>query len=271
MTPAQVEEVIAAIADALEDAELTVDELSDAVVASAGSWAGDLVMEAWQGHWPRWRKALPLAGMRGALCFGPNRGRKVTYTNPRRWLPGFRPAVGPGALADVVRRYLHAYGPATSQHFAQWMAAPRRWAAELFDRISGELEQVEVDGNLAWVAAGDATPPSTAPTGVRLLPYFDAYAVGCHPREMLFAGRAAERALSGGQGGHFPVLLIGGTVAGVWHQRRSGRELHITVEPLSRLTAPQRRELDEQVERIGEFLESTPQLTIGTATAGPHA
>jgi hypothetical protein len=154
MTPEQVEEVIAAIAVALAEADLTVDELSEAVIAAAGSWAGDLVMEAWQGHWPRWRKALPLAGMRGALCFGPNRGRKVTYTNPRRWLPGFRPAVGPGALADVVRRYLHAYGPATSQHFAQRMAAPRRWAAELFDRISGELEQVEVDGNLAWVAAG---------------------------------------------------------------------------------------------------------------------
>jgi hypothetical protein len=271
MTPEQVEEVIAAIAVALEDTDLTVDELSDAVVASAGSWAGDLVMEAWQGHWPRWRQALPLAGLRGALCFGPNRGRKVTYTNPRRWLPGFRPADGPTALADVVRRYLQACGPATSQHFAQWMAVPRRSAAELFDRVSGELEQVEVEGNLAWMAAGDATPPSTAPSAVRLLPYFDPYAVGCHPRELLFPGRAAERALGGGQGGIFPVLLIDGTVAGIWHQRRSGRTLEITVEPFNRLTASQHRELDHQVERIGAFLEAKPRLTIGPVTAGPHA
>ena len=27
---------------------------------------------------------------RGVLCFGPDRGRQVTYTNPHRWLPGFR-------------------------------------------------------------------------------------------------------------------------------------------------------------------------------------
>jgi hypothetical protein len=31
------------------------------------------------------------------------------------------------------------------------------------------------------------------------------------------------------------------------------------------------RELDDQVERIGEFLEGKPQLTIGTVTAGGHA
>jgi hypothetical protein len=109
------------------------------------------------------------------------------------------------------------------------------------------------------------------PQGVRLLPYFDAYAVGCHPREKVFPGRAAERALAGGQAGNFPVLLIAGVVAGVWHQRRSGRKLDNTVEPLEALTAAQRRELDDQVERIGEILEGTPRLTIGSVTVGPHA
>lgn len=272
LTPDQTDEVVAAMAGALEDADLTVDELTEAVVAATGSWAGDLVMEAFQGKWPRWRQALPLAGMRGVLCFGPNRGRKVTYTNPRRWLPGFRPADGQAALADVLRRYLHGYGPATPPQFAQWMVAPRRWATELFDSLAGELQQVELDGAPAWVGAGDTTAPSTGPRGVRLLPYFDAYAVGCQPRELLYPGRAAERALTpSGQAGNFPVLLVDGTVAGVWHQRRSGRNLDITVEPLVRLTAAQRRELDDQVERIGEFLEGKPRLTIGTVTVGGHA
>jgi hypothetical protein len=206
------------------------------------------------------------------LCFGPNRGRKVTYTNPRRWLPGFRPADEQTALAEIVRRYLYAYGPATPQQFAQWLAAPRRWATELFDSLSGELQHVEVDGALAWLATGDTMVPWTAPQGVRLLPYFDAYTVGCQPRELLFPGRAAERALTpSGQAGNFPVLLIDGTVAGVWHQRRSGRKLDITVEPFDQLTAMQRRELDDQVERIGEFFDGKPQLTIGTVTAGGHA
>lgn len=271
LAPEQTDEVVAAIAVALNDAELTVDELTEALVAACGAWAGDLVMPAFNAMWPRWRQAMDTAANRGVLCFGPNRGRKVTYTNPRRWLPGFRPADGPTALADLVRRYLYAYGLATPQHFAQWLAAPRRWATELFDSLADELQQVEVEGTRAWILAGDTAMPSAAAGSVRLLPYFDAYVVGCQPRELLFPGVAAARALSGGQAGNFPVLLIAGTVAGLWHQHRSRRKLDITVEPFGCLTAAQRRELDEQVERIGEFLEGKPQVTIGTVTVGRHA
>ena len=272
LTPGQADAVIEAIADALAEAELTTDELTDAVVARAGAWAGDLVMPAFQGMWPRWRQALPLAGMRGALCFGPNRGRKVTYTSPRRWLPGFRPAAAQPALAGLVRGYLRAYGPATPAQFAQWLGAPRRWAAELFSSLAGELQQVELDGTPAWLAAGDDARPSAPPRGVRLLPYFDAYVVAGQPRELLYPGRAADRALvPSGQAGNYPVLLIDGTVRGVWHHRRSGRQLDLTVEPFGQLTARHRRELDGQVQRFGEFLGGTPRLTIGTVTVGAHA
>ena len=268
LTPEQTDQVVAAIDGALADAELTVDELTEAVVAATGSWAGELVMPAFQGMWPRWRQAMHLAAHRGALCFGPNRGRKVTYTGPRRWLPGFRPMQAETALAELAKRYLRAYGPATPAHFARWLAAPPRWAAELFDSL--DLVEVDVEGHTGWLVAGD-DDFGFEPGDLRLLPYFDAYAVGCHPRDVLFPGKAAQRALAGGQAGNFPVLLIGGTVAGVWHQRRSGRKVDITVEPLDRLTAAHRTALDEQVQRIGEFLEARPQLTIGTVTVGPHA
>ena len=166
---------------------------------------------------------------------------------------------------------MRAYGPATPAQFAQWLAAPRQWTTELFDSLSDELQPVELDGSIAWVVAGDTAIPPAPPENVRLLPYFDAYTVGCHPRRLLFPGRAAERALVRGQGGNFPVLLIDGIVAGVWRMRRSGRNLDITVEPLEPLTTAQRRGLDEPVQRIGEFLESTPRLTIGSLTAGAHA
>jgi DNA glycosylase AlkZ-like len=53
------------------------------------------------------------------VCFGPDRGRQVTYTNPYRWLPGFRPVDGDAALRTLVTRYLCAYGPATPPHFAR--------------------------------------------------------------------------------------------------------------------------------------------------------
>ena len=271
LTPDQTDQVVEAIGTVLANAELTVDELDVALTARLGPWASEKVMPAFQELWPRWRQAMGTAANRGALCFGPNRGRNVTYTSPRRWLPDFKPADGRTALAGVVRRYLFAYGPATPQHFARWFNAPPRWTAELFASLADELEPVEVDGAQAWLVAGDTAPAPTPPQGLRLLPHFDAYVVGSHPREKLFPSRAAERALAGGQAGNFQVLLIKGTVAGLWHTRRSGKKLALTVEAFRPLTTRQRRELDEEAARVGHIQEGQAELTLGPVTVGPHA
>ncbi|SHN74191.1 winged helix DNA-binding domain-containing protein [Cryptosporangium aurantiacum] len=269
-TAAEVDAVVAAIDDALIDATLTTDELGDEVVARTGPWAGERTMEAFQDKWPRWRQAISAAAHRGVLCFGPTRGRKVTYASPRRYLPSERPG-SEEALAQLVRWYLTSYGPATPHQFAQWLSAPRGWATTLFATLADELEPVDVEGFTGWVVAGEAAPTDDPPGGLRLLPYFDAYQVGSHPRDRVFPGPARERALAGSQAGNYPVLLIDGVVAGVWHLRRSGRRLAITVEPLRPLSARRRAELDVEVERVGVILEGTPTLTIGPITVGAHA
>jgi hypothetical protein len=271
MTPGQTDEVVAAVRDALAGEPLTVDELTEAIVARTGAWAGERVMEAFQDKWPRWRQVTHTAAHRGALAFGPNRGRNVTYTSP-----GITPMDGQDALPALVHRYLRAYGPATPGDFARWLGAPPAWAARLFtDLAAGDrITEVTFEGAPAWVARGDASFPDREPArGVRLLPYFDAFAVACRPRERLFPGAAAGRALAGGQAGNYPVVLVDGVVAGVWHQRRSGRRVAVTVEPVGEALEPAaaREELAREVERVGAALEGRAELTVGTVTVGPHA
>ena len=269
LTPEQTESVLAGIAAVLADAELTVDELTGALADTVGAWAADRVMPAFQELWPRWRQATGLAAHRGVLCFGPNRGRKVTYTSPRRWLPGLTP--DPAGVGALLRSYLHAYGPARPRDFAQWLAAPPSWAAGVFADHGGALQSVVVDGVEGRVVAGDVELPADPPRGLRLLPYFDAYVVGSHPRERVYPGRAADRALAGSQAGNFPVLLLDGVVAGVWHQKKAGKRLAVTVEPLRPLPAARRRELATQADRVAEILGGTADLTVGTVTVGAHA
>jgi hypothetical protein len=104
------------------------------------------------------------------------------------------------------------------------------------------------------------------------VPYFDAFVVAGQPRGRLYPGAAAARALTpAGQAGNYPVLLVDGVVGGVWHQRRSGRKLAITVEPLRELTVRQRHQLDHEVELVSGVMEAKPTLTVGTVTVGPHA
>ena len=185
--------------------------------------------------------------------------------SPRRWLPEVKPAEV--ALAELVRRFLSAYGPATPADFAKWLGVSPTWAADLFARQDG-VEEVDFEGTRAWTT-GDAGTAATR--AVRLLPYFDAYVVGCHPRTTLFLGVAAKRALTGGQAGNVPVLLVDGVVAGVWHQRRSGRRITITVEPLARLSARQRSDVESEADRLARILGGTAEITFGTVTIGPHA
>jgi uncharacterized protein YukE len=274
LTPQQAEEVVDTIGHALEDAELTIDELDRAIVELLGAWAGERVMPAFQEMWPRWRQAVGRAAHRGVLCFGPNRGRRVTYTNPRRWLPRFRPASQDEAIATVIKRYLYAYGPATPKQFAQWIGAPPTWAHDQFERHRQELIMVDFAGTPAWLTRGDTMMPEDGEaTGhVLLLPYFDAYVVGGQPREQLFPGQSATRALTpSGQAGNYPVLIINGVVTGVWHQRRSGKRMDVTVEPVTKLSTAHRRALELEVDRLGEILDAQPRLTVGTVTAGPPA
>jgi hypothetical protein len=270
--PEQTDQVIGAIGDALADSELTVDELTEAIVARIGPWAGERTMEAFQDRWPRWRQVTSTAAHRGVLCFGRNRGRNVTYTNPHRWLPGFRPDDGDPALRTLVTRYLYAYGPATPHHFAKWVNIPPRRALDLFDTLAGELELITMDGEPGWVTAGDIETPSQPHRGIRLLPYFDAYVVAGQPRKWLYPDAAATRGLTpSGQAGNYPVLLVDGVVGGVWHQQRNGRQLAITVEPVHELSPTQRRQLNREVELVATVMQAKPSLTIGTVPVGPHA
>lgn len=272
LTSTQIDEIVDAVEGALCDAELTLDDLDNEVVRRTGRWAGDLVMPAFQDLWPRWRQAIDTAAHRGVLCFGPPRRGRVTYTSPRRWTPGLTPAAAQDALGWLLLQYLRAFGPATPGQFARWIGAPPRWAEELFGARQAILREVHFDGIPAYVARGDDRFEVETPPAALLLPYFDSFVVGSHPRTRLYPGAAATRALTpSGQAGNFPVLLLDGAVAGVWHQRRSGRRVTVTVEPLGPLLPRHRVAIEEEVARLGEILDGKPSLSVGSIAMGPHA
>ena len=262
--------IVGAVAEALEHDDLTLEELDAAVVDRVGGWAGERVMPAFQTMWPRWRQAISVAGFRGALCYAPSAGKSTTYASPARLGADLAPPPG-DPISWLLHRYLYAFGPATPEYFARWLAVTAGWAEEVFQDRAKELAEVDVDGTTAWVSAEDTDFVSATSRGIRLLPYFDAYTVGSHPRAEVFPGRASERALARGQAGNYPVLLIDGRAAGVWHLRNAGKRAHVTVEPVKPLSARRTRALEQEVDRLGEIVGRVPTLTIGPITVGPHA
>jgi hypothetical protein len=277
--------VIEAIAEALDGRRLTRDELGEEVGRRVGAWALERTFPAFGGEWPVWWAVIGAAAVAGVLCFGPNRGNRVTFVRPDQWLAG-RPGVevdAGEALSEVLRRYLAAHGPARPADFARWLAMDERVAGDLVRGLGGEVEEVDVEGWRAWRLAGAGGPAGAAPSGsVRLLPHFDGYVLASHPRERLVPpevrARLGEstvpgwvrRGLAVGAVGTVPTLLVGGVVAGVWERRREGRRLAVRVEPFGPLSAAQRRALEREAQRVGEILETSATLELGAVDVRPH-
>jgi hypothetical protein len=267
----QREAVVGAIRNALDGQRLTLRQLEDAVIEQLGSWAGDKTMPAFAEMWPRWRIALASAAYEGALCFGPNVGSAITYVRPDQWLGTWHDLGPREALREVFRRYLWAYGPATPRDFAQWFSIPVPLAIETAQDLSDVLEEVDVEGYRCMQLAGEENRPEGADNdSVRLLPHFDCYMIGCHPRLQLVPPQWAQRALVQGGVGPIPLLIVNGVVAGVWERKKQGKSIDVHVDPFKPLSAGDVELLEAEVRHIGEVLQADASLVIGPFAVRPH-
>jgi hypothetical protein len=198
------------------------------------------------------------AAMRGLVCRGPDLDDdEPTYVLLEDWV-GAQPALEEdAALAELARRYVTAYGPATAQDFATWSGLKIGQARRGFASVAGEFDEVEVTGEPALTASAD---PEAAEPSVRLLPNFDAYLLGYRSRALALAPEFAERIHPGGGWIHAAVV-IDGRVVGTW--RRDQRTLTIEpFEPFERLDRAAQPGIETEAEDIGRFLSTDVNLSM---------
>jgi len=86
------------------------------LIAKVGNSRSERVQAAMKSGWGG---VLKPVARQGLLCFGPSRGQSVTFVGPAKcWAAA--PSRPRRALAEVARRYLRAYGPATRGDFTRW-------------------------------------------------------------------------------------------------------------------------------------------------------
>jgi hypothetical protein len=236
--------------------DLTREQLADALAQHTGR---PHLREALLGGWGT---LLKPGAYQGHLVFGPNSGKSVTFVSPRHWLGEFSEPDTADARLETVRRYLYAYGPATSGDFASWWGAARADAKKLFRALGDELIPVSVEGRDAWALRTDAdalqaVQPSKA---VRLLPGFDPYTLGLR--------RDCESALPAAYKGRVfrqqawisAVVLVGGYVVGVWNYEVKKARLAVTVEPFQPLSPAIRAGIEQEAARLGVYFNAAPEV-----------
>ena len=254
LSSAQQEAFLSAIPHVLEQGPLTRVQLADAVAKHTGAAsARDLILSE------SWGSPLKPSAYRGDLCFGPGQGQQATFMNPRAWIRTWQPIEPQLALQEIARRYLQAYGPATSDDFAFWWGYQKTLAKKLFQSLAEELEEVEVEGWRAFALR--TTLPliqSVEPVEqLHLLPLFDAYTIGAAPRgsEPLLAP-IYKRQVFNLQGWTFAVVLVNGSIQGIWQHKSRRSHTVVKVKLFTSPSASIRKGIAAEAQRLSRLFET---------------
>ena len=157
-----------------------------------------------------------------------------------------RPEVG---LDDVVRRYLRAYGPASSSDVRSWSGLTGLPA--VIKRLRPELVSYRDERGRELLDLADATlPDPDLPAPPRFLPAFDNAVLGYDDRSRIIDDEHRGLSILGTR-----YVLVDGRVAATWTSAAdAGAGITVVVEPLRRLNGDERHDLEEEAERLAAFL-----------------
>jgi hypothetical protein len=171
---------------------------------------------------------IGLAVTSGIACLGPDRGKQTCIVRREDWIGKPPPFNRDRALAELARRYIGAFGPATDRDFAYWSGLPLRDVRAGLESIAKEIEEIRVGEETMLVRRG-GLPRVPAAGQVRMLGNFDTYLLGWKNRSFSVASEHATHVKEGGGGWIRPVILEDGIVIGGWRSSRKGEALEITL------------------------------------------
>ncbi len=195
------------------------------------------------------RRSLPLVRVPdgGRWGFTP----KAPFTDAEHWLG--RPLRKRPDRAELVRRYLAAFGPASVRDAEAWLGGGG--LGPVFEKLSAELAAFrDESGRELFDLPPAPRPPSDAPAPVRLLPEFDSLVLAHADRTRVIADDH-RKDLTTKNLRVRATVLVDGTVAGFWKLEKSRGTASVVVEPLVKLRAADRRAVLAEAEEAARFLE----------------
>ena len=129
------------------------------------------------------------------------------------------------ATAQLVRRYLAAFGPATRQDFAQFALLRQTEVGPAFESLGGALRTLRGPAGETLYDVPDAPlPDDDAPAPARLLPMWDSVLLAYKDRGRVIPPAYRTHVVRR-NGDVLPTVLVDGYVAGVWRPRAGGIEV----------------------------------------------
>jgi hypothetical protein len=176
-----------------------------------------------------------------ALWRGRPEGRFVAIEEPETHVPV-------EARAEILRRYLTAFGPASRRDIVAWSMMHVPEIQRALDRLELRRFRDENGRELLDVPRAQL-PDADVPAPVRFLPKWDNILLAFADRTRVLPEQYRKTVIRM-NGDVAPTFLVDGFVAGIWRVE-NGR---IAVEPFAPLARSVRREVAEEAGRLEAFL-----------------
>ena len=199
------------------------------------------VGKAYAGQQGAHTRVLLNLGFDGLIVRGRSTGSWIsseyTWSPTDRWLPGGVVGADPVAAADeLTRRYLAAFGPASTADVQWWMG----WTLGATKRALASISAVEVelDDGPAWVRADDTDPEVAVKPWIAFLPGLDSTTMGWKERAWYVGDHGGlGHSLFDRNGNGGPTVWVDGEIVGGWAQRQSGEIAHRLLKDIGRARA----------------------------------
>jgi len=212
----------------LRTAELTrrVPELAVRITMGSGKWSSRSPISS---------RLLFLMALEGRIvrtrALGSWRSSQYHWAVAADWFAGTAAAAmtPENARAELVRRYLRAFGPATLVDVRWWTGWSMTRAREALRAVGAVPVALEGEGK-GWLLPEDLAEverPSGDPV-VTLLPGLDPTPMGWKERSWYLGPH--EKALFDTNGNVGPTVWVDGRIVGGWAQRSDGRVVHRVLE-----------------------------------------
>ena len=158
---------------------------------------------------------------------------------------------GPAAIAQLVRRYLMAFGPATMADISQFTILKRSVLRNVVESMSDVVAVGGPDGSqLIDVEGGEPLPDAEAATlPPRLLGMWDSVLLAYEDRSRVIPDEHRPHVIRR-NGDALPTVLVDGVVRGVWRATADAIEVR-AFEPLDDATLV---DLDHEARHLRRFL-----------------
>ena len=184
----------------------------------------------------------------GRLTHAPETGlwqppRTTTYL-----LIEHEPVDPAAARAELVRRYLGAFGPATRADVAQWSGLPVRDFTDALEALEPLRRFRDERGRELLDLPRAPRPPADTPAPARFLPRFDNLVLSHADRTRVISDEHRREVIEGGW--VEATFLVDGFVAGTWRVEKS----RVRVEPFAPLPRTAWRQVEDEAARLEAWL-----------------